>query len=523
MKRLLLILVLLQTVCFGAEYAKPHIVTTRPPAGAKVLLHYNGDLTNLVTGRDWYFEYGSLMSLQAGAAKYGSAGLEYQWNHSLVTQFKANASDVADVAAIGSGDFMYEAWVRVAEITEATTNSAHAIAQMYFYKTSSDYMTYTTSARMIIGDYSHYDLILSGYTIPTAGSFQYIASNLNVGDWHHIAFVRLSGTMYLYLDGNLVYNGVTTVSTYNLTGLTTIYDYSHTTPSGILAKTQTDDVMITTDVYTGAFTPPEELGDLAAPKISYGYERYNNYSNMITVPMETNGGSTIKSVGNYVGDGMFQYSSASEDSKYHNKYGLKMHENLSHDCMLVYPDVNSYIQSNNFTVGWWMRIDKIASVSSALNTGFNVYLRNANGLDQIRVGLIYLPTADTSKLDVKMGVRYRYGAVNNGFDTTATATLNVGDWNHFMVQRYLWAGNYYIVFIVNGTILGYAVNIQAASGSMAFAQYLWLGWFGFETPLEPYTKVAVSVDEFFYTPTIFNIPNTPKLTSTRHGTLTYKN
>ncbi len=257
--------------------------------------------------------------------------------------------------------------------------------------------------------------------------------------------------------------------------------------------------------------------------LQFGYERYNRYLNMITIPMELDGGASLRSLGNFVGTGILRYSTASADSKYFNKFGLKMAENLSHQCMLFYTGVDSYIRSSTFTVGWWMRVDEIASVSSTLNDGFNVYLRSSGGLDYIRIGLVYYPNAsDTTKLDAKMGVRYRYGAVNNGFDTTATATLNVGDWNHFMVQRYFWAGNYYIVFIVNGTTLGYAVNIQAASGSMAFAQYIWLGWFGFGTPLTDYTKVSVSVDDFFYTPTIFNEQTPPSMTLTNFGSLIQK-
>lgn len=275
MKKLLILLfVLVSLTGFAVEYAKPHTVTTRAPAGAKVLLHYNNDLINLATNKEWTIDR-SLMSVESDAAKYGTGGLEYRWSHSLATMFEANASDVADVAAIGTNDFMYQTWFRVAEITEATANNGHGIVTLYFYKNSSDYMSYVIRARMIIGDYSHYNLGIQAFTVPAGGVSNHDASNLNVGEWYHVALVRRSGVLYTYLNGSLVQTATIAASAFDLTGLTRIYDYSHTTTAGVLATTHVDDSMITTDVYTGDFTPPAELGDLAAPKITYGYGKLN--------------------------------------------------------------------------------------------------------------------------------------------------------------------------------------------------------------------------------------------------------
>lgn len=755
MKKLLILLFVLVNL---TSFAVEHTVTTRAPAGAKVLLHYNNDLINLATNREWTID-GSLMSVESDAAKYGTGGLEYRGSHSLATMFEATASDVADVAAIGTNDFMYQTWFRVAEITEATANNGHGLVTLYFYKNSSDYMTYAIAPRMIIGDYSHYNLSIQAFTVPAGGVSNHDASNLNVGEWYHVALVRRSGVLYTYLNGSLVQTATIAASAFNLTGLTRLYDYSHTTTAGVLATTHVDDSMITTDVYTGNFTPPAELGDIVMPKVNYSsphmnsaiaptnskallhfngdlnnlstgrdwifvnnyndflsveadaakygsggleyrwgygvdaivrahnqdvpaiaaigtgdfcvqtwfrvseitdaedpdyysnrglelyfkadptsYIRFNisatsivgNYSNynlgfyingtlsgsvgagennvnvgdwrhvafvrrsgdfyvyldgvekasgtiplgafdltdvilvehktnivgntrlttqlddlMISsdtytgnftpplelgetviakanhgykrympqwtdaygtpvtsfaIPMELDGGSTIKSVGNYIGTGIMRNTYPTEGSKKFNKYGLKYNENLSNDCMLVFLNADSYIRSSTFTVGWWLRVDEVASVSTTLNDGFNVYLRKSNGLDNIRVGLVYYPDgSDLSKLDVCMGVRYRNGAVNSGYNT-ATTTLNVGDWYHFSVMRFTYAYHTYIYFYVNGTLLGWVADTPATSGSLSFANHLWLGWFGFTTPLEPYTTVRVSVDDFFYTP-----------------------
>jgi len=539
MKKLLtLLFILVSLTSFAVEYAKPHIVTTRPPAGAKVLLHFNNDLNNLATNREWATQYGSLMSVEPDAAKYGSGGLEYRWSHSAVTELSATASDVADIASIGTGDFMYQTWYRVSEIAEATAPNAHAAVRLYFYKNSSDYMNYSLNVRMIVGDHSHYDLMVQASTYPFGGISDYTINGLNVGDWHHVALVRRSGVLYTFFDGNLVQTATIAASAFDLTGLTRLYDYSHTTTTGVLATTQIDDSMITTDVYTGNFTPPAELGDLAAPKITYGYERYINqfkdvYNNNvpgIVIPMELDGGSTIKTVGSFTYDGIYYRDninvSATESSKKYNKYGLHLPANLSSDSMLLFKNP-PYITSPTFTVGWWMRIDEIASVTSTLNDGFNFYLRNANGLDNIRVGLVYYPdSSDLTKLDVCMGVRYRNGATNSGFNT-ATTTLNVGDWNHFTVMRFTSGARSYIFFYVNGSRIGWVADTPATSGSLSFAQHMWMGWFGFTTPLEPYTTVRLSVDELYYaagqlySTATFTPPG--KLNYTRYGSLTHKN
>jgi hypothetical protein len=541
MRYFVILLIMIANCAGAASISTPFINPNLPPEDAKVLLHFNGNLTNLITGRDWYTEFGIQKTLEADAAKYGSGGLRYQWDHSLVTSLSAPASDVADIASIGTGSWMVQTWFRVEEITEATEANAHGVMRMYFYKNANDYLNYTISAQMIIGDYTHYNLLIDASTYPFGGVSQHTELNLNVGDWHHIAFVRDNGTLYLYLDGILVDSDTNAAATYDLTGLTRVYDYSHTTTSGILAKTNLDDLFITTDIETTGFTPPSELGAPVSPKLSLGYHRnalpIKNSNGvpttMFVVPMELNGGSTIDTVGNFNGTAIYYRDNnavkATEDAKLFNRYGLKLEKNLSYDSMLLFTNAASYINSNTFTVGWWMRVDEIGSITTTTSDGFNIHLRNANGVYNMRVGLVYTfpdPLA-TGTLNLKMGVRYAYSlyGLYDGYDT-ATQTVNVGEWHHFAVTKCTIGAHTYMFFYMDGNRIDYITDRVATSGTMEFAQHLWMGWFGFTTPIENYSTVKVSVDEFFYSPSqLWNtVSFTPPgaRTLTEYGKLQYR-
>jgi hypothetical protein len=146
------------------------------------------------------------------------------------------------VFAFGSGDFTIESWLYIT----ATKSPGHGI-----FDTRNSGPSSTGIAVSING--SNSPLIYIGGTILTS------STSLSLNTWTHVAFVRSSGTITVYIDG--VASGSVSNST-NLTDTTptvgTVVDYRNT-GSTYMLQGYIDDLRITKGLarYTSAFTPPE--------------------------------------------------------------------------------------------------------------------------------------------------------------------------------------------------------------------------------------------------------------------------
>lgn len=272
MKKLLVFLALFCCFpCFAQQLklSEPGVVTTIAPKNAKVLLHFNGDFKNTATG-DFWTPRNALSSIQPEAAKYGTGGLKKVWLNSTNSGLEAPAVDVAAVSSIGSNDFVLQAWFQVASITSAVTSTGgQPAAVFYLSKSAGDFLAFSFASAITAGNATQYGLNVSAFLPGAPGSvISYTLAGANVGTWYHVAFSRVSGSMTIYINGTSVKSGTTSASAYNLTGLTRVYDFV-LNGSGInLGFVYLDDLCITTDVYTGSFTPPNEIGRLISAKVA---------------------------------------------------------------------------------------------------------------------------------------------------------------------------------------------------------------------------------------------------------------
>jgi hypothetical protein len=175
-------------------------------------------------------------NISTAVVKYGTGSLAFDGTGDYLNAL-ANP-----VFAFGSGDFTIESWLYIT----ATKSPGHGI-----FDTRNSGPSSTGIAVSING--SNSPLIYIGGTILTS------STSLSLNTWTHVAFVRSSGTITVYIDG--VASGSVSNST-NLTDTTptvgTVVDYRNT-GSTYMLQGYIDDLRITKGLarYTSAFTPPE--------------------------------------------------------------------------------------------------------------------------------------------------------------------------------------------------------------------------------------------------------------------------
>ena len=217
-------------------------VILSPVASKKtvLLLHANGDKT----GRHDIATTGT--PKQVAASPYADATTG-SWEFDGSTDHLTIPNHVD--FDVGTGDYTVECWIKTTQTTSGRIWSR------------SNYPTGDTEWLLSVqagGKLDFFEYITpDGYTVQYTGS---IADNM----WHHVAAIRFSGTMYLYIDGISVGTPVTsTISWSNSLNFYVGQDYdgSPTRYNGQIA-----DLRITkAAVYAANFTPPteplEELAD----------------------------------------------------------------------------------------------------------------------------------------------------------------------------------------------------------------------------------------------------------------------
>lgn len=154
-----------------------------------------------------------------GEASGAATALDFNGTNQLVNI--ANSGDFA----FGTGDFTIEAWVN-------TSNAA--------------------SANSIIGKLNAFWLSCDGSGVLfSAGStdFHFITNNIADGNWHHVAGVRASGQLSLYIDGTLISG--TTPSASNVTNSNSIHIGDWDGSLSAVMNGSIDEVRIWNDARTG--------------------------------------------------------------------------------------------------------------------------------------------------------------------------------------------------------------------------------------------------------------------------------
>jgi hypothetical protein len=188
------------------------------------------------------FDYAALSNLSTtgnadistAVVKYGTGSLAFDGTGDYLNAL-ANP-----VFAFGSGDFTIESWVYITAAKNQgifdTRNSGPSSTGIVFSINASN------SLNVYIG-----------------GSILNSSASLSLNTWTHVACVKSSGTITIYIDG--VARGSVSNST-NLTDTTptvgTVVDYRNT-GSTYMLQGYIDDLRITKGLarYTSAFTPPE--------------------------------------------------------------------------------------------------------------------------------------------------------------------------------------------------------------------------------------------------------------------------
>ena len=332
---------------------------------------------------------------------------------------------------LGTGDFSAEAWIYLA---------GYPISYGGYYaggimgKDASSGRSYSFSVTSNGSSYT--GLALYMWTGGSASSITY-SGTLNLGQWYHVAVTRSSGTVRLFLDGQVV---ATESSALNFAPSESGVDLvvgAGSSFSGYQYRFNgyiSDFRFVTgSAVYTSAFTPPDErltaVTDTALltchlPYIADG----STNSHSITV----NGDAKTEPFSPFDHNG---YSSGGN--------GGSMSFDGSGDYLVTGADADQFVNSNNTgTIEMWLRLDAFTSPRTTLCghwTGSNGWT-----FDLDTAGSLVIAT--------------------NGLVVAAVSTgLTLGRWHHFAVVNTGSAINVFTDGIYKSTQSNPSVNSASSS------------------------------------------------------------
>ena len=286
----------------------------------------------------------------------------------------------ATVTAPGTGDFTMEAWVYFDTLTgnQSIMALGNYVPALYYRSATTEMAVYYSSGQPILQ---------TGFTP-------------KIGQWYHMAMVRESGTVKVYIDGKQE-GGSATLSS-NLTSTTLNIGYDGVDYFG----GNLGDVRYSTSaVYTADFTPP------AAPLESTGAELHiKGVEGHIIDKAQSGNNFTI--VGNT--------TASTAESKY---AGSSIYFDGGGDYIKLDGTFSEFFD-NAWTIEFWVNLNSL-STSNAISIG------DGSGVD----GMYLLH-----------GGNGFYLGSNGSWNISAytSSTITVGQWHHCAVT---WDGSYYRTFI----------------------------------------------------------------------------
>ena len=165
-------------------------------------------------------------------SKYGGASGSFSGGNYLTVPSNA-------AFQFGTGDFTIEAWIY---LTADTSSSYAAIIDIRNSASNNGAVMFAVKDGLQLAVYS--DVLLASTT------------TLSLYQWQHVALVRSSGVMQIYINGTSASNSVSDSSNKSQLGnvyIGRVFDGAHVGFSGYL-----DEVRITKGIarYTSSFTPP---------------------------------------------------------------------------------------------------------------------------------------------------------------------------------------------------------------------------------------------------------------------------
>ncbi len=176
--------------------------------------------------------------IDTSTVKYGSGSMYFDGTSYMTADSSSNT-------AFGTGDFTIEMWANFAAtswsyLLDARTTGDWALG---FYLDSTN-----AGLQWWVG------------TSTVAGSAVLTGPTISTGAWHHIAIVRHSGTLTMYVDGTAVTSATDSTNYISYNPLTIGARYASNTSISYL-NGYIDDLRITNGYarYTASFTPPTQL------------------------------------------------------------------------------------------------------------------------------------------------------------------------------------------------------------------------------------------------------------------------
>jgi len=244
----------------------------------------------------------------------------------LITESTSNVT-------IGSGDFTCELWWY-------PTNTMGQYNKLITTGTSSNcFSIEAQSANTLTLSITDYSSTVFG-TADTA---------LNQDEWNHIAVVRSSGTMKMYLNGTEV---LSFSNTTNFVGNYVQAGWS----AGVEGYVRDVRLVVGTAVYTGAFTPPTEpLTAITNTKLL-----------MCHSPYIADGSSNDLSITAYGDTKTVQFSPYDHQKYTKSSYGGSVYFDGSGDYLTVGSNVHDNIGTGDFAAEAWVYLDEALGSTRAI-------------------------------------------------------------------------------------------------------------------------------------------------------------
>ena len=337
----------------------------------------------------------------------GSARLRPQGGNDYFTV--ASSSDFA----FGTGDFTVEVWV---------FPEAMSVHQMIM-DTCTPGATGSTAGRLAL----YLNPNKMAYYKPGTGTTNQSNSATMVPfSWHHCAWVRSSGTLKMYLDGNEVYSGT---ETYDFTLQTLTLGKDAASGGAGQARSFWSDLRIVkgTAVYTSAFTPPTApLTAISGTVLHLPFTDFRIFDTSQTLLAKADVSADRLGISNAVASSTQQHFS--ENTIFFNGSGHHI------------DTPNPLSGTEDFTMEGW------------------IYHTTSGTYDG------YFSTCDSSQATGGIVVAKDKFFVTHSSNPsiTRTSTINNNTWYHIAVGR---NGNVFY-FYVNGVLQGTVENTVSLTGSL---------------------------------------------------------
>ena len=343
----------------------------------------------------------------------------------------------SDALRIGTNDFTIECWIYKTE--NASSESIFTIgpsttsgAGLIFYSPNNKLSFYTGQGNAVTSDPDVFPL----------------------NQWVHVAVVRSSSTLKLYVNGTLK-TSTTWSTSLNPSGGQVAYigkwiDGINFYFNGAISNLR---VLNGTALYSSNFTPSTSPLSVIANTALLTCQNNTFVDNSNNNLVITSGTTTVKPMAT----SPFTPTASSVSSYSKSTFGGSMYFDGTGDNLLIADNSSLQLTTNNFTIEGWFN-------TSSINTNNGILNLCANGTtNYISAVYLYIISSNSVRLQVS----------ENGttfLTSVDSATITANTWYHFAVVR----NGQYVTLYLNGVSVG-SVTLSSASASLVAGTYHYIG------------------------------------------------